>query len=159
MSAYSHMYNMNITVLRMANIIGKYSTHGVIFDFLLKLKKNKLKLIILGNGKQNKSYLHINDLIEAFFLILKKQKKRYDIFNVATDELITVEDISKIIFKVLKINPKVIYTGGSIGWKGDVSFIKLSNKKLKKFGWKYKYKSSIAVKKTINENLQVYKKN
>jgi UDP-glucose 4-epimerase len=135
MSAYSHMYNMKITVFRMANIIGKYSTHGVIYDFLKKLKKNKKKLLILGNGTQNKSYLHVEDLITAFLNVTKKQKKKYDIFNVSTDDLITVNKIA------------------NIGWKGDVSYIKLSNKKLKKIGWNYKYNTSLAVEKTIKENI------
>ena len=158
MSAYSHMYDMNISVFRMANIIGKYSTHGVIFDFLKKLKINSTKLVILGNGRQNKSYLHVNDLINAFFHIIKKQKKKYDVFNVATDELITVKNISKIIFQIIKKNPKIIYTGGKIGWKGDVSYIKLSNKKIKKLGWKYSFKTSEAVRQTIQENYDIYSK-
>jgi UDP-glucose 4-epimerase len=158
MSAYSHIYNMDISVFRMANIIGKYSTHGVIFDLLRKIKKNSSKLIILGNGKQNKSYLHVKDLINAFFYVLKKQKKKYDIFNVATDELITVTNISKIVFKIIKKNPKIIYTGGKIGWKGDVSYIKLCNKKIKKLGWKYSLKTSEAVRKTIVENYEIYSK-
>jgi UDP-glucose 4-epimerase len=153
MSTYSHMYNINISIFRMANIIGKYSTHGVIFDFLKKLKINKSQLTILGNGKQNKSYLHVSDLIAAFFLVLKKQKKRYDVFNVSTDELITVNNISRIIFQVMKINPRVEYTGGNIGWKGDVSYIKLSNKKIKKYGWKYYFRTDEAIKKTVIENL------
>jgi UDP-glucose 4-epimerase len=153
MSTYSHMYNINISIFRMANIIGKYSTHGVIFDFVKKLKKNKSKLTILGNGKQNKSYLHVSDLIAAFFCVLKKQKKNYDIFNVSTNELITVNNISRIIFQIMKINPRVKYTGGNIGWKGDVSYIRLSNKKIKKHGWKYYFKTDEAVKKTIIENL------
>ena len=106
MSAYSHMYNMKITVFRMANIIGRYSTHGVIYDFLRKLKKNKKKLLILGNGKQNKSYLHVEDLINAFLKVIKKQKKKYDIFNVSTDDLITVNEIANIIFKVTNLKTK-----------------------------------------------------
>jgi UDP-glucose 4-epimerase len=158
MSAYSHMYNMNISVFRMANIIGKYSTHGVIFDFLRKLKKNSNKLVILGNGKQNKSYLHVDDLINAFFHVLKKQKKKYQVFNVSTDELITVTNISKIIFKIIKKNPKIIYTGGNVGWKGDVAYVKLSNKKIKSLGWTYSYKTSKAVYKTILENYDIYYK-
>ena len=153
MSTYSHMYNINISIFRMANIIGKYATHGVIFDFLKKLKTNKSKLIILGNGKQNKSYLHVSDLITAFFCVLKNQKKKYDIFNVSTDELITVNNISKIIFRIMKIKPQVKYTGGNIGWKGDISYIKISNKKIKKYGWKYFFKTNEAIKKTIIENL------
>lgn len=158
MSAYSNMYNINISIFRMANIIGSFSTHGVIFDFLKKLKANKSKLQILGDGKQNKSYLYIDDLISAFFCVLKKQKKNYDVFNVSTDELITVNGIAKIIFQVLKIKPEILYTGGNVGWKGDVSYIKLSNKKLKKIGWKYFYKTTSAIKKTIIENLHLYKK-
>jgi UDP-glucose 4-epimerase len=153
MSAYSHMYNMKITVFRMANIIGKYSTHGVIYDFLKKLKKNKKKLLILGNGTQNKSYLHVEDLITAFLNVTKKQKKKYDIFNVSTDDLITVNKIANTIFKVTNLKTKKTYTGGNIGWKGDVSYIKLSNKKLKKIGWNYKYNTSLAVEKTIKENI------
>ncbi len=155
MSAYSHMYNMKITVFRMANIIGRYSTHGVIYDFLRKLKKNKKKLLILGNGKQNKSYLHVEDLINAFLKVIKKQKKKYDIFNVSTDDLITVNEIANIIFKVTNLKTKKKYTGGNVGWKGDVSYIKLSNKKLKRFGWEYKYKTSLAVEKTIKENIHL----
>lgn len=158
MSAYSHMYNINISVFRMANIVGKYSTHGVIFDFLRKLKKDNTKLVILGNGLQNKSYLHVTDLINAFFIVLKKQTKKYDIFNVATDDLITVNNISRILFKSLKLKPKVKFTGGKIGWKGDVSYIKLSNKKLKKIGWINLLKTSDAVKKTIDENISLFKK-
>ena len=155
MSAYSHMYNMKITVFRMANIIGKYSTHGVIYDFLRKLKKNKKKLLILGNGKQNKSYLHVEDLINAFLKVIKKQKKKYDIFNVSSNSLITVNKISKIIFNEIGINPRIIYTGGKVGWKGDVPFIKMSNKKLKMIGWKNKYNSYQAVKITVRENLNL----
>ena len=158
MSSYSYMYNMDISIFRMANIIGKYSTHGVIFDFLKKLKINNSKLIILGNGKQNKSYLHVDDLIEAFFCVLKKQKKNYDFFNVATDELITVKNIAKIIFQTIRVNPKIEYTGGNIGWKGDVSYIKLSNKKLKKLGWKFSLKTSEAIEKTVLENIYIYNK-
>ena len=94
-----------------------------------KVKKIK-KLLILGNGKQNKSYLHVEDLINAFLKVIKKQKK-YDIFNVSTDDLITVNEIANIIFKVTNLKTKKKYTGGNVGWKGDVSYIKLSNKKLK----------------------------
>lgn len=155
MSSYSHMYGMDITVLRMANIIGKYSTHGVIYDFFLKLKKDQTKLTILGDGNQNKSYLHVEDLIQAFFQVLNKQKSTYEVFNIATDELITVNKIAKLMFKILKVNPKVIYTGGNVGWKGDVPFIKLSNTKIKKIGWKNIYTTKRAVEKTIKENLDL----
>ena len=129
-------------------------TEGFISKFLFT-KSFNLKLLILGNGKQNKSYLHVEDLINAFLKVIKKQKKKYDIFNVSTDDLITVNEIANIIFKVTNLKTKKKYTGGNVGWKGDVSYIKLSNKKLKRFGWEYKYKTSLAVEKTIKENIHL----
>ena len=91
-------------------------------------------------------------------MCFKKTEKKLWFFNVATDELITVKNIAKIIFQTIRVNPKIEYTGGNIGWKGDVSYIKLSNKKLKKLGWKFSLKTSEAIEKTVLENIYIYNK-
>lgn len=153
--AYSNMYGIKVTVFRMANIIGKYATHGVIHDLLKKLNKNPKKLVVLGNGGQNKSYLHISDLLRVIDKVIVEKKKLPKTINVSTNDLITVKKIVSRIIKITQIKPKIIYTGGEIGWKGDVSYIKLSNNLLKKYGWRPKFSSLRAVDKTIAENLDL----
>lgn len=153
--AYSNMFNIKVTVFRMANIIGKYATHGVIHDLLIKLSRNSKELIVLGNGNQNKSYLHITDLMRAFKKVIFYKRKLPMTINVATNDLIKVKEIVNRIIKISKLQPKVIYTGGKIGWKGDVAYIKLSNQLFKKYGWSPKLSSLKAVDRTIIENLDL----
>lgn len=150
-SAYSHLYNIKAVVFRFANVVGEDQTHGVAFDFMNKLRKNNKKITIMGNGKQNKSYIDVNDIIRATFLALKKSKNNFDIFNISNDDRITVKEILKIVIKYLKIKkmPKVIYGKTARGWSGDVPFIKLSNKKIKNLGWNYKLNSYEAIKNSL----------
>ena len=136
-SAYCGFYSLNAVSLRYANIIGPRSTHGVIYDFFMKLKKNPNELLILGNGKQKKSYLYISDCIEASMLAAEKHHKGFDVFNIGSDDWITVSEIAKIVIKNLGLeNVKIKYTGGDRGWPGDVPLMLLDISKIKALGWK-----------------------
>ena len=136
LSSYSASYGVKGTSLRFANIFGERSTHGVMFDFFHKLKKNPKELEILGDGKQDKSYLHVSDCVNAVMLAWRKQKQDYDVFNVGSKEKINVEEIAQTMSKLLKLRPKFEYTGTTRGWIGDMRIMLLDTSKLRALGWK-----------------------
>lgn len=148
-SSYAHTYGIKATVLRLANIFGERSTHGVMFDFYKKMKSNQKKLQILGDGKQNKSYLHVSDCVSATLLAAEKQTKIFDIFNVGSEERHTVNEIAKLVSKEMSCEPKFEYSGGKTGWAGDVPEMLLDVKKLEKLGWNQKIRFGEGIKRYI----------
>jgi UDP-glucose 4-epimerase len=118
-------------MLRYANVIGPRLTHGIIYDFCRKLKKNPKELEILGDGGQKKSYLHVIDAVDATLLASLRTKKR-SAFNVGSEETITVKNISRLVVSALDMKGvRYKYTGGRTGWPGDVPIMLLSIEKLK----------------------------
>lgn len=153
-SAFSHMFSMKAWIFRLANIIGGSQTHGVIYDFIRKLRENPKKLEILGDGKQSKSYLHVSDCLDAIFLCLKKAKSQVNMFNVATLDFINVREIAGIVSGEMNLRKvKYVYSGGKRGWKGDVPVVRLETGKIRKYGWKPKFGSREAVIRAARENL------
>ena len=147
--AYCEAYNMKAWIFRFVSILGNRYTHGHVYDFYKQLLKNKKILKILGNGNQKKSYLHVDDCIDAVFIGIKKSKKKINIFNLGTEEYITVKRSINILCKYLKINPKFKFKGGKRGWIGDSPFIFLDIKKIKKLGWTPKYSIKESIENTI----------
>lgn len=135
-ASFAYTYGMKSTVLRLANIFGERSTHGVMFDFYQKLRKGPERMEILGNGKQSKSYLHVSDCVSAILLASEKQGKIFDIFNVGSGEQRTVDEIAQLVAKEMGLSPSFHHTGGSGGWVGDVSEMLLDVKKIRALGWK-----------------------
>lgn len=148
-SSYSSTYGFKGTCLRYANIFGERSLHGVIYDFFHKLKKDPKKLEILGDGNQDKSYLYISDCVDATLMAWKKQEKSYDVFNIGSEEKITVNTIAKLVSKLTKTTPVFNYSGGSSGWIGDVPLMLLDITKIKKIGANPKITFENAVSKYI----------
>ena len=148
-SAYSHTFNIKSWIFRFANVIGPDQTHGAIPDFIKKLQKNPNELEVLGNGKQEKSYVHVNDCIEALLFAVENAKEPVNIFNIGSNDTLSVSEIAKMVIHEMKLNAKIRYTGGSRGWKGDVPKMRLSIRKLKALGWKPKYNSRESVRLTI----------
>ena len=149
-SAFVNLHEMKAWILRPANIIGPRATHGVIFDFINKLKKDPTKLQILGDGQQSKSYLYVADVIAAIDLVWKKGKEKINLYNIASNSFITVTEIANVILEEMGLDKtKLSYTGGSIGWKGDVAIVRIKNTKINKLGWKSNYTSKQAVRKTV----------
>jgi len=157
-SAYAYTYGFEALIYRLANIIGPRSTHGVIYDFIQKLRKNPNELEILGDGTQTKSYLHIYDCIQAMLLSLEKTKNRVEIYNIGSEDQISVKTIAQTVAQEMKLrNVKFKFTGGvdgGRGWKGDVKNMLLDITKIKSLGWKPKSNSQQAVKKTVEELIQ-----
>jgi UDP-glucose 4-epimerase len=154
-SAFAHLYGMQTWIFRPANIIGPRATHGVVFDFVKRLKQNPHELRILGDGNQSKAYLHVDDVIDAFLLAQQKAVKgTVHFFNLSSNSFITVNAIADLVIDSMDLKKvKTTYTGGKVGWKGDVAIVRLHNTKLNKLGWRAKYTSKNAVQATIKSLL------
>lgn len=152
-SSYVHLSDIQAWILRPANIIGPRATHGVVFDFINQMKKNPKEFQILGDGSQSKSYLYIDEVLEAVELVWKKSKEPLQVFNLASTTYITVNEIAEIIKKEMGMDIPLKHTGGKRGWKGDVPVVRLNNNAIKKLGWKNKLTSKQAVIKTVTSLL------
>ncbi len=152
-SSFCHTYEMRSWIFRFANVIGRRTRHGVIFDFMMKLKKDKDVLEILGDGEQNKSYIYIDDCIDAMITAVERSDETVNIFNIGSEDQIKVRRIAEIICEELGSNPEFRFTGGERGWKGDVPVMLLSIEKLKSLGWIPKYTSERAVRQTVRDLL------
>lgn len=152
---YARNYGIRGVSLRLVNIVGGRQSHGVIVDFIKKLRKTPTTLEILGNGKQRKSYLYIKDLIDAVFTLVNNFRGVYDVYNVGNDDWITVDEIAKIVEEEMGLSPTHVYKdeGGGRGWRGDVRFMLLDISKIKSLGWLPKYSSKEAVRMAVRDVL------
>jgi UDP-glucose 4-epimerase len=147
-SSFCHTFRMKGWIFRLANIVGPHLNHGVIFDFIEKLKDNPSTLEILGDGKQEKSYLHVSDCIDAMVHGFVHSNNAFNLFNIGSQDSITVDEIAQIVSKTMDVHPRFSYTGGDRGWLGDVPKFRLDITKIKNLGWNPKYGSRDAVEKT-----------
>lgn len=148
--SYCKMFDMNASAFRFANVVGPNQTHGVGYDFLNKLSENPRQLKILGNGMQSKSYIYIDDIVDALRTVEKTSLHDYNYFNVATLDHITVTEIADITARIMNLqNIEYQYTGGDRGWKGDVPIVRLDSQKIRRLGWANKYTSVQAIEMSI----------
>ena len=154
-SAYCHMFDVTGTVFRFANVVGPHQTHGVAYDFLRRLAKDPSRLKIFGDGQQTKPYVHINDVMAAFQLLEKSQSSGYDVFNVGTEDFLTVRDVADIVVEQMKLaNVRYEFTGGARGWKADVPVYKLDSRKIRDRGWSSQLNSRGAVTAAVVSMLE-----
>ncbi len=153
--AYCEGFGMQAYIFRFVSILGERYTHGHVFDFYKQLLEHPDSLRILGNGQQKKSYLYVQDCIDAIFLAMEKAQEKVNIFNLGTDEYCQVNDSINWISQHLGINPKKEYTGGERGWIGDNPFIFLETSKIRQLGWKPK----LTIKQGIIKTLEYLKNN
>lgn len=153
-SCFCHAFDMQGYILRLGNVVGDRLTHGVIFDFVRKLKATKEVLTVLGDGNQTKPYIHVQDVIDAMFLVIERTRDRVNLFNVATDDWPTVSWIAQTVIAEMGLkHTKIQYTGGDRGWKGDVPIIKLDTSKIRRLGWKNQYNSKEAIRNAIRATI------
>lgn len=154
-SAFSYMNDMQVMVFRFPNVIGPRLTHGVIFDFIKKLRQNPKQLQILGDGKQTKPYIYVTDLVDAIVKFSLENKKQMEIYNLGVTGETAVTKIADILCKEMELDGvEYCYTGGEGGWKGDVPRFQYCLDKIHAAGWKATYESDQAVRKTIQAVLQ-----
>ena len=159
-SSYCHMFGLRGVILRLANIVGARSAHGVIVDFIRKLRQNPKELEILGDGNQRKSYLHVKDFVDAVFLALRSfldDGKVVEVYNVGSFDQVNVKRIAEIVSEEMGLqNLEFKLTGGvdgGRGWRGDVKTMLLSADKLLNLGWKPSLNSEEAVRLSCRELL------
>jgi len=155
LESYSEGYDFQVYIFRFVSIMGERYSHGCVFDFYKKLKKDRSNLDILGDGKQKKSYLYVQDCINAIFTVLNKSKEKLNIYNLGNEDVINVDKIAETICKRLKLNPKFNYSGGTRGWVGDSPFILLDIKKIRSLGWK----PTLTIEQCIIKTLEWIKDN
>jgi UDP-glucose 4-epimerase len=154
-SAYCHIFGIRSWIFRFANIVGSRATHGVLFDFIEKLKQNPIELEILGDGEQCKSYLDVESCVDAMLFIIDKTKENVNLYNIGNEDQINVTKIAEIVIEEMGL-PKVDlkYSGDKRGWKGDVPKMILSIDKIKNLGWSPKYNSQQTIRRSIKGILQ-----
>ncbi len=149
-SSYSYMNDFNTMIFRFPNVIGPNLTHGVIYDFVNKLNNNPKELEILGDGTQTKPYIYVSDLIDCIMFMTKKIDKGVSIYNVGVESSTSVTRIADIVCEELGLkNVKYKYTGGNVGWKGDVPKFQYDLTRIHNAGWKATYTSDEAVRQTV----------
>lgn len=156
-SAYCHMFGMMARCFRFANVIGPRQTHGVGFDFLRRLKDNPARLRILGDGSQTKSYIHVDDVLNAVMLVAARMDddllvdvlRPFDVYNVATGDVLSVTQIAEMACCTMGLDHAQVafeYTGGDRGWKGDVPKVRLNCGRIHSMGWRCTFSSKDAMK-------------
>jgi UDP-glucose 4-epimerase len=156
-SSYCHTFDMQSWIYRFANIVGERGTHGVLVDFIRKLRENPGELEILGSGKQKKSYLEVRDCVRAMLHSVEHSDEQVNVFNVGTEDSVDVTQIADIVASQMGLDDVLYrYTGGvdGRGWKGDVKVMQLSIEKIKKLGWSPQGGSAWAVEMAVKALLK-----
>jgi UDP-glucose 4-epimerase len=149
-SAYCEGFGFQGYLFRFVSILGERYTHGHVFDFYKKLLHDPHELPVLGNGQQKKSYLYIQDCIDAILLALENARRSVNIFNLGADEYCQVNDSIGWITEHLKLKPRLKYSGGDRGWIGDSPFIFLDCSKMRSVGWKPKLTIKEGIIRTLD---------
>ncbi len=153
-SSFCHTFDMQGWIYRFANVVGERGTHGVIVDFINKLRKNPNELEILGDGKQKKPYLDVKDTVDGMFFGFERANERINLFNLGCDTTTEVTRIAELVVEEMGLqNVTFRYTGGKRGWKGDVPQFQFDVEKIGKLGWKAKYSSDEVIKMAIRDVL------
>ena len=140
---------MKAWIFRFVSILGERYTHGHVFDFYRKLLADPARLEVLGNGRQRKSYLYVQDCVDAILHALGNAEGKVNVFNLGANEYCEVIDSVGWITAYLKLNPRLEFTGGDRGWVGDNPFIFLDTARIRALGWEPKLTIRQAVERTI----------
>jgi UDP-glucose 4-epimerase len=164
-SAFCHLFDMQAWIFRFANVVGARASHGVIFDFINKLRRNPREMEILGDGAQEKPYLYIDDCIDGILFGWQHSREQISVFNLGSDSSTNVTAIANMVVEAVGLSGvKFSYTGGNRGWRGDVPQVRFDITKMKNLGWKQchcersvatRYSSDEAVRQAIRDILTI----
>jgi len=156
-SAYAYSYGFKAVSVRLGNIVGRRSRHGILFDFVNKLRANPKKLEILGNGRQSKSYLHVSDCVSSVKLIWRSLSEPYDVYNIGSEDRISVDEIAMVVTEEMGLEGvELVHIPSGpdgAGWVGDVKIMQLDITKLKKLGWTPVKNSKESIRLAVRELL------
>lgn len=152
-SAFSSTYGIQTWITRFPNVVGERFTHGVIYDFIKKLRNNPEELEVLGNGEQCKPYVYVKDLVEAILYVIDHASEKYNVFMIGSDSRTKVKEIAAMVIEEMGLNAKIRYTGGDRGWVGDVPEFRYDLTKINKLGWTAPHNSNESVRLAIQKAL------
>jgi len=152
-STYAHSYGFNAWIFRFANIVGPHQRGTVIPDFIEKLHANPATLEILGDGRQEKSYMHVSECVAAMQHVVEHADNTVNTYNLGTRTTTAVSTIADIVTSEMGLDPQYTYTGGERGWTGDVPRMRLSIEKLASLGWEPSLSSHEAVRRGTQDLL------
>lgn len=153
-TAFAHNYDLRAWIFRFGNIVGPNPTHGVIYDFVLRLRDERTKLVVLGDGTQAKPYVYVEDCLDGIEFGVKHAREHVNVHNLAVDDQTSVREIADWTIEAMGIDRSSIevqYGDGPRGWRGDVPQVKLDTRRLTALGWTPKLTSREAVRRTIRE--------
>jgi UDP-glucose 4-epimerase len=151
-SAYAHNYDIQAWIFRFGNIVGPNPTHGAIYDFVLKLRKDSSRLRVLGDGTQSKQYVYVEDCLDGMLHGYRAANEPLNYFNLSAEGHTSVRYMAERTLLTMGLDTVPIeYSGGSRGWRGDVPVVRLDASKLAKVGWKPRFSSDEAVDRAIGD--------
>ena len=148
-AAYCEGFAFQSWIFRFVSILGERYSHGHVFDFYRQLRSHPAYLEVLGNGRQRKSYLYVQDCLDAILLATSRAGERVNIFNLGVDSYCEVNDSIAWISAELGLEPRVIYSGGDRGWAGDSPFIFLDTTRMRALGWRPKLGIDAGIRRTV----------
>lgn len=152
-SAFSSTYGIQTWITRFPNVVGERFTHGVIYDFIKKLRNNPEELEVLGNGEQCKPYVYVKDLVEAILYVIDHASEKFNVYMIGSDSRTKVKEIAAMVIEEMELNAKIRYTGGDRGWVGDVPEFRYDLTKINKLGWTAPHNSNESVRLAIQKAL------
>lgn len=153
-SAYCHLFDMQAWIFRFGNVSGSRATHAVLFDFINKLRRNPQELEILGDGNQKRPFFLVQDCVEGILFGLDHADDRINIFNLGVSSMTDINTVARILVEEMGLsNVRFRYTGGPLGFPGDVPQVSLNVEKMARLGWRARYNSTKAVRQAIRDML------
>lgn len=152
LASYAHMFGLRCRAFRFGNVVGPRQTHGVGFDFVRKLLADPTRLDILGNGTQSKSYVHVEDVLDAVLLGGQEGDAPFDVYNVATGDYVTVTEIAGLAIECLGLDPdgvELVYGESDRGWKGDVPVVRIDTARIRSIGWQNRFSAAEALEQSM----------
>jgi UDP-glucose 4-epimerase len=150
--SYCHLFDLRACVFRFANVVGPRQTHGVGYDFVRRLAASPERLVVLGDGRQSKSYVHVGDVVSAVLLAAERTEERFRAYNVGTGDAITVREIAELAVECLGLpagSTELAFTGGDRGWRGDVPVVRLDTGRIRALGWTHTLTSREALRRSL----------
>jgi len=149
-SAFCHSHGFQAWIFRFANVVGPNATHGIIPDLLAKLGRDRTKLEVLGDGRQRKSYIHVCDCVAGMIHGWREAGEKVKVFNLGTDDDILISRIAGIVLETAgDTNMSIAYTGGEVGWPGDVPLMQLDTARIRATGWRPTWRSEASVRQAV----------
>jgi UDP-glucose 4-epimerase len=159
-TAFAHNYDIRCWIYRFGNIVGPNPTHGVIHDFVLRLRETPDRLVVLGDGTQSKPYVYVEDCIDGMEFGVANAREEVNVYNLAVDDQTSVREITDWTIEAMGIERTAIeveYGDSPRGWQGDVPQVKLDTKRMTALGWKPRLSSDESVRRTIAEVVEQFR--